>query len=91
MATKIEITNIDFNKPRVRYKGKVQDKCDLSFLIHEVAFMAGNTSWPLYSDIYWDKARYEELKTILLEWIDKYNKSHTCCICGKRQHGSRRG
>lgn len=72
MANGIDVSAIDFSKPKVRYKGKVQDKCDLSYLIHEVAFMAGNSAWPLYSDIYWDSAKYDELKHILIKWINKY-------------------
>lgn len=69
---RVDISEIDFSKPRVRYKGRVQDKCGLSYLIHEVAFMTGNDSWPLYSDIYWDSAKYDDLKNFLLKWIDKY-------------------
>ena len=72
MGNGIDIASINTDKPRVRYKGKVQDKCDLSYLIHKVALMAGNSSWPLYSDIYWDSAKYDELKHILIKWIDKY-------------------
>lgn len=72
MGNGIDIASINTDKPRVRYKGRVQDKCDLSYLIHEVALMAGNSSWPLYSDIYWDSAKYDELKNILIKWIDKY-------------------
>ena len=71
MANGIDVSAIDFSKPRVRYKGKVQDKCDLSYLIHETAFMCGNRNWPLWSDIYWDSARYDELKEKLQDNVNK--------------------
>lgn len=32
MANGIDVSAIDFSKPRVRYKGKVQDKCALLLL-----------------------------------------------------------
>lgn len=67
----VSIEDLDFSKPRVRYKGEVQDKCALSGLIHDTAFMCGNTSWPLWSDIYWDSARYDELKERLIENVNK--------------------
>lgn len=28
---RVDISEIDFSKPRVRYKGRVQDKCDISY------------------------------------------------------------
>ena len=71
MAKGIDIAALDFSKPRVRYKGRVEDKCGLSYLIHETALMLGNTSWPLWSDIYWDSARYDELKERLIENVNK--------------------
>lgn len=71
---RINIQDIDFSKPRVRYQGEVQDKCDLSFLINEVALMAGNGDWPLHSDIYWHSSKYSELKETLIGWINKYNE-----------------
>ena len=73
----IDINAIDMSKPRVRYNGKAQDKCGLSGIIHDVAFMAGNNAWPLYSDIYWDSARYDELKERLSHWICKYKTQKT--------------
>lgn len=69
--TRVDISEIDFSKPRVRYKGRVQDKCDLSYLIHETAFMCGNSCWPLWSDIYWDSAKYGELREKLQENVNK--------------------
>lgn len=84
MTRRINIADIDFSKPRVRYKGEVQDKCSLSGLIHDTAFMLGNTSWPLWSDIYWDTARYDELRDRLIKNVnalkqkeDNENKSNT--------------
>jgi len=71
MAKGIDIAALDFSKPRVRYKGKAEDKCGLSCLIHETALMLGNTRWPLWSDIYWDSARYDELKERLIENVNK--------------------
>ena len=68
---RVDISEIDFSKPRVRYKGRVQDKCDLSYLIHETAFMCGNSNWPLWSDIYWDTAKYGELREKLQENVNK--------------------
>jgi len=72
---RVDISEIGFSKPRVRYKGRVQDKCDLSFLIHETAFMCGNTIWPLWSDIYWDTARYDELRERLQENVNKLKET----------------
>ena len=72
----VRIEEIDFSKPRVRYQGKVQDKCDLSFLIHEVALSAGNSVWPLYSDIYWDTALYKELVDDLKKWVEKHKNKY---------------
>lgn len=68
---RVDISEIDFSKPRVRYKGRVQEKCDLSYLIHETAFMCGNRNWPLWSDIYWDTAKYGELREKLQENVNK--------------------
>lgn len=72
----IEIESIDMSKPRVRYKGQVQDKCALSGLIHDVALMAGNSVYPMWSDIYWDSARYDELRDYLTKWIEKYKSKY---------------
>lgn len=68
-----DLEKIDMTRPRVRYNGEVLDKCSLSGLIHDVAFMAGNTSWPLWSDIYWYSATYKELVSYAIEWLNRYN------------------
>lgn len=68
-----DLKKIDMTRPRVRYNGEVLDKCSLSDLIHDVAFMAGNKAWPLWSDIYWYSATYKELVSYAIKWMDKYN------------------
>ena len=74
MSNSYKFETIDVTRPRVRYDGRALDKCALSSLIHEVAFAAGNSAWPLWSDIYWDTATYSELKQKLISWLDAYNK-----------------
>lgn len=64
-----DISKIDLSRKRVRYDNKALDKCALSSLIHDVAFMAGNTCWPLWTDIYWDSAPYIELRRTLIHFL----------------------
>lgn len=71
-----DLEKIDMTRPRVRYNGEVLDKCSLSGLIHDVAFMAGNTYWPIWSDIYWYSATYKELVSYAIEWINRYNSQN---------------
>lgn len=71
---KIQLDLIDMTRPRVRYNGEVQDKCQLAGLIHDVALMAGNSIWPLYSDIYWDSATYVYLKAELNKWMERVER-----------------
>lgn len=75
---RIDISKIEIsaNGRNVRYKGIAQDKCALSFLIHEVAFLAGNLSWPLWSDIYWESSTKLELVVYLSYWLSKCNKDN---------------
>ena len=65
-----DLNGFDFSKPKVRYRGKVQDKCSLSHWIHVTDFMLGNDSWPTYYDIYWDSAKYDEMRNELKENVD---------------------
>lgn len=71
--------DVDFSGKRVKYQGKVMDKCGLSKLIHDTEFMLRHDGWPLTTDIYWDTMLYDELKKRLkanihtLDILIKYN------------------
>lgn len=67
------LDTLDLSRARVRCNGRALDKCSLASLIHEVAFRAGNTSWPLWSDIYWDSSLYSELRESLCDWLVRFN------------------
>lgn len=67
------LDTLDLSRARVRCNGRALDKCSLASLIHEVALRAGNTCWPLWSDIYWDSSLYSELRDSLYDWLIKYN------------------
>ena len=67
------LETLDLSRARVRCNGRALDKCSLASLIHEVALRAGNFSWPLWSDIYWDSALYSDLRGVLYHWLDKYH------------------
>ena len=56
------VKDITFTKTRVKYKGRLSDKCEVKSLIHETEYMLGNIVWPLVTDIYWYDMRYSELK-----------------------------
>lgn len=73
MIKDFKVSEIDLSGKRVRFRGVCEDKCGLSSVIHHVAFLAGNSVWPLWSDIYWDSFKYSDLKEELIRWIDKYN------------------
>ena len=71
--------NVDFSGKRVKYQGKVMDKCGLSKLIHDTEFMLRNDEWPLTTDIYYQDMYYdmlvERLKANIytLDILIKYN------------------
>lgn len=73
MIKYIKITDIDMTGKRVRFQGVCLDKCDMSWLIHNVASQSGNVIWPIVTDIYWDSYKYSELKDELIKWISRYN------------------
>lgn len=68
MSYSYDLDTLDLSRPKVRCNGHALDKCALSSLIHELALKAGNSSWPLWSDIYWDSATYAELREYLVKW-----------------------
>ena len=73
MSYYYNLDTLDLSRARVRCNGRALDKCSLASLIHEVALRAGNTSWPLWSDIYWYYGLYSELKEDLVLWLVKCN------------------
>lgn len=64
------INDFDFSKPKARYRGEVLDKCSMSHWIHVTDFMLGNDDWPTYYDIYWDSAKYDEMKNELKDNVE---------------------
>lgn len=76
---RVNPADVDFSGKRVKYQGKVMDKCGLSRLIHDTEYMLRNDGWPLTTDIYWDTMLYDELKRRLkaniytLDILIKYN------------------
>ena len=65
-----DLNTIDLSCKRVRCNGRSLDKCALSGLIREVNIKAGIT-YITWSDIYWDSAKYSELKNCLLDSLKK--------------------
>lgn len=72
MLNSVQISSFDLSKPRVRYAGRVLDKCSLSSYIHDVAVMVKHDCFPLYTDIYWDSCTYSELKEQLIKFINRF-------------------
>ena len=70
---KVNISLVDLSRAKVRYNGRVLDKCGLSSLIHDVALIAKDhyVGCTLYTDIYWDTITYNELREYLIKWISK--------------------
>lgn len=58
------------NGRNVKYDGKAQDKCDLSYLIHKAALLSSKkVGFPLWFDIYWSTATKAELVDYLKYFI----------------------